>query len=200
MTAMPTTTPSPESPEAIPRQGYFLIALAVLAVDQLTKVMALRWLADRGPVETIPNFLNLSFSLNPGGLFGYFGSWPDPWRTVLLTILPFAAIGLIAWFLGRSDELDRRTLLGLALILGGAVGNLIDRLIRGSVVDFLDVYAASPKLAAWFVEHFGTSHWPTFNVADAAIVSGAGLLLLTVVVPPKPVALPPTGDTSATSG
>ena len=76
-------------------------------------------------------------------------------------------------------------MVGLSLILGGAVGNLIDRLIRQSVVDFLDVYAASPRLAEWLIDKFGTAHWPTFNIADSAIVTGAGLLLLTVVLPQR---------------
>ena len=84
---------------------------------------------------------------------------------------------------GEQGE-DRRTLFGLSLILGGAVGNLIDRAVRGEVVDFLDVYVSPPRLADWFVGTFGTAHWPTFNVADSAIVTGACLLFWTIVRPP----------------
>jgi signal peptidase II len=182
------------------RKLYFLISLTILILDQASKLAAIRWLAQRGTVEVIPSLFNLTYSENPGGLFGYFGQWPDPWRTLLLTALPMIAIGMIAWFLARGDGLDRRTLVGLSLILGGAVGNLIDRLIRQSVVDFLDVYAASPRVAEWLIEHFGTAHWPTFNVADSAIVTGAGLLLLTVILPQRETTGPPSDHPPATAG
>jgi signal peptidase II len=78
----------------------------------------------------------------------------------------------------RSDGAHRLTRLGLGAILGGALGNLVDRVVRGEVVDFLDVYASTPSLADWLVRTFGTAHWPTFNVADSCIVVGAGLLIL----------------------
>jgi signal peptidase II len=170
------------------RRGYFLIALAVLVVDQATKILAHAYLPGRGQVEIVPNFFNLWYSRNPGGLFGYFRDWDGPWRTVLLTLLPLIAIGLIAGFIARTDETDRPTLLGLALILGGAIGNLIDRILRGEVVDFLDVYAAHPALADRLVGWFGTAHWPTFNVADSGIVVGACLLVLSVFRPQRSAA------------
>ncbi len=93
---------------------------------------------------------------------------------------------LIGLFLARTREEGRRTLFGLAMILGGATGNLIDRLFRGEVVDFLDVYASGQALAGWFVQQFGSAHWPTFNIADSAIVLGAGLLLLDILWPARP--------------
>jgi signal peptidase II len=173
------------------RRGYFFLALAVLAADQITKIAAHRWLRDRGPVAVIPDLFNLWYSRNPGGLFGYFREWEDPWRTLLLTLLPLGAIALITGFIVRGEAQDRATLTGLGLILGGASGNLVDRLFRGEVVDFLDVYVAHPGLADRLVRGFGTAHWPTFNVADSAIVVGAGLLLLDLVRPrrgPAPAA------------
>jgi signal peptidase II len=97
---------------------------------------------------------------------------------LLLTLLPIVAIVLIARFLFAAREPDTLSTTSLALILGGAVGNLVDRLVRGEVVDFLDVYAPPSRLADWLVGQFGTAHWPTFNVADSAIVVGAGLMLL----------------------
>jgi signal peptidase II len=69
------------------------------------------------------------------------------------------------------------------MILGGATGNLIDRVLRGEVVDFLDVYVSRGAFADWLLDRFGTTHWPTFNIADSAIVCGAGLLLLDVIRP-----------------
>ena len=160
------------------RRSYLSIAAALLALDQITKILAHARLRDTGAVEVIPGFFSLWYSRNPGGLFGYFRDWGDPWRTLLLTGLPIVAVLLIGRFLIAGSDEDRPTLLGLALILGGALGNLIDRIFRGEVVDFLDVYVSHPGLAKKLVSWFGTAHWPTFNVADSGIVVGAGLLLL----------------------
>jgi len=162
------------------RSPYFLIALTVLVADQGSKALASAMLRGHDTVVVVPGFFNLVYSRNRGGLFGYFSGMADPWRTILLTVFPLLAVGLIAWFLGRGSETDRPTLLGLGLILGGAAGNLIDRVFRGSVVDFLDVYIAPSRIAGWFIDQFGTAHWPTFNIADSGIVVGACLLLLTI--------------------
>jgi len=172
------------APNARDRRGvYFLIALLVLLLDQATKIAVHAYLRGQGPVAVIPNFFSLWYSRNPGGLFGYFREWGDPWRTALLTLLPSVAVVLIGLFLARSRETDRVTLTGLGLILGGAVGNLIDRVFRGEVIDFLDVYAAPSRLADLLLQWFGTAHWPTFNVADSAIVVGAGCLMIRIVRP-----------------
>jgi signal peptidase II len=173
----------------IQRRNYFLLSAAVFAVDQATKIGADRWLHGRTPVSVIPGFFTLSYSRNRGGLFGYFSDLGDPWRMVLLTALPLVAIVLIAIFLVRTDDSDRVTRTGLALILGGAAGNLLDRIVRGEVVDFLDVYASWTPLRNWLVEVFGTAHWPTFNIADSCIVIGAGLLVLDLVRPMRKPAI-----------
>jgi signal peptidase II len=182
------------------RRGYYLLAGALIVADQASKLAAHRFLRGRGPVEIIPDFFSLWYSRNPGGLFGSFRDWSGPVRFVLLTLLPIAAILLIATFLARSRDIDRPTRFGLALILGGATGNLIDRLLRGEVIDFLDVYLTSSRLADWLVAQFGTSHWPTFNLADSSIVVGACLLLLGIVRPQRtrvlddsPASSPPAG-------
>jgi signal peptidase II len=171
--------------QVVERRGYYLASLVVLTVDQVTKIAAHAWLRGHGPVEVVPNLFNLWYSRNPGGLFGYFGSLGAPWRTILLTAFPLLAVVVIGVFLAKTDEPDRSTKFGLALILGGAVGNLIDRVFRGEVVDFLDVYASNERAAAWLVERFGTAHWPTFNVADSAIVVGAFLLVLDILRPDR---------------
>jgi signal peptidase II len=162
----------------VARWPYFAIAAGVIGGDQLTKALAHTHLRGRPAVEVVPGFLNLAYSRNPGGLFGFFGDLAPTWRLLLLTALPVIAIVLIGSFIVRAEPSHRTTRLGLGLILGGAVGNLIDRVLRGEVVDFLDVYASSTSLADWLVRQFGTAHWPTFNVADSAIVVGAGLLVL----------------------
>lgn len=165
---------------------FFLVSAAVLVLDQVTKLVAHAHLRGRGPVEVVPGAFNLWYSTNAGGLFGYFSQWSQPWRGVLLTLMPIVAIVLIVVILLRSDAGDRFTLLGLSLILGGAVGNLIDRLVRGEVVDFLDVYVPPSRLANRLVSWFGTAHWPTFNLADSSIVVGACLLLLRATHKPSP--------------
>ena len=165
------------------RWPYFVIAGVVLAFDQITKVLAHSHLRGSAAVEVIPGFFNLAYSRNRGGLFGYFSDLTDPWRTVLLTLLPLVAVGLITLFIARSEQTHRATRIGLGLILGGAVGNLIDRVARGEVIDFLDVYASSEGLAGWLIKTFGTAHWPTFNIADSAIDVGAGLLILDLFRP-----------------
>ncbi len=159
------------------RAPYFLASVAVLLADQASKVAADLWLAGRGAVAVIPGVLNLHYSRNRGGLFGSFSDLGDPWRTLLLSLVPAVAVVAIAVFLARTEESGRGPLAGLALILGGAAGNLVDRALRGEVVDFFDAYASWGPLALWLEERFGTAHWPTFNVADSCIVVGAGLLL-----------------------
>jgi signal peptidase II len=168
------------------RPVYFAVAAAVLILDQATKIIVHATLRGRDSLVLIPGWLNLGYSRNAGGLFGYFRDMPDPWRTLLLTLLPAVAIALIAGFLTRSSVADRPTLAGLALILGGATGNLVDRLARHEVIDFIDVYVSGGRLAETLLRRFGTAHWPTFNLADSAIVVGAGLLMLSVLRPGAP--------------
>ncbi len=174
------------------RLPYFMVSVVVLVVDQLSKIAADLWLRGRGPVILIPGLFDLHYSRNRGGLFGYFAGMDEPWRMVVLTVFPLLAVIAIATFLARTDEPVRTTLFGLGLILGGASGNLLDRALRGEVVDFLDVYASLPSLAGWLEERFGTAHWPTFNLADSSIVIGAGLLVLDVLRPERSKACTPT--------
>ena len=163
------------------RLGYLVAAAAVVIVDQATKIWAHERLRDAAPIEVAAGWFRLIYSRNDGGLFGYFGDWPGYVRFPLLVLLPIVAVGAIVWLITRSVDEDRRTLTGLCLILGGAIGNLIDRVLRGEVVDFIDVYVSAPGASAWLIERFGTAHWPTFNIADSAIVVGAVLLLSTIV-------------------
>lgn len=170
------------------RRHYFAISLTVLVLDQASKLLAHWFLRGRQPLEIIPGFFNLIYSRNRGGLFGYFSQMTDPWRTILLTLLPVAAIALVIYYMTRCEEEERITLFGLSLVLGGAIGNLIDRLFRGEVIDFLDAYISAPGAAAWLVDRFGTAHWPTFNLADSCIVTGACLLALSIIRPQRSAA------------
>jgi len=168
------------------RRGYFVLALVVYLLDQASKIAIHAWLRPRGSVQLLPSGFDLAYSRNPGGLFGYLGDLAEPWRTILLTGIPILAVLMIVAFLLKNEAIDRATLTGLGLILGGATGNLTDRLFRGEVVDFLDVFAPPGALADWLTQRFGTAHWPTFNVADSAIVCGAGLLILGIFRPQPP--------------
>ncbi|MEK0084225.1 signal peptidase II [Benzoatithermus flavus] len=139
-----------------------LLALGVLVLDQATKWLAIEGLADRPPLAVAP-FFNLVLVWNRGVSFGMLAG-SGAWALTLVA----AAIGafLVVWLYRESRSVTRAA---LWLVLAGAVGNVIDRVRFGAVVDFLDFHA------------FGY-HWPAFNVADSAIVIGAGLILLDSLV------------------
>ena len=160
-----------------PRAPWLGLSAAVLALDQVTKMLVQTRLPLHDSRTILPDLFSLTHVTNRGALFGLLHDLPDPWRAILFTVVPFAAIVLILYFQGRTAPADRLAHGGLALILGGAAGNFLDRLRLGYVVDFLDVYV-------------GTHHWPAFNVADSAICVGVGLLVLDLLRPhrrPRPV-------------
>jgi signal peptidase II len=142
-----------------------LLALAVLALDQASKFAVDRMMPSGTSRVIIPGMLNLIHTSNPGVAFGLFADSDMPWRAPLLIVFSAAVIGLIVWLLvtGRAGGWPGRS--GMTLILGGAVGNVLDRVLHHSVTDFIDFYV-------------GTHHWYTFNLADSAIVVGAGLVIL----------------------
>ena len=164
------------------QKRWWTVAAVVVAIDQASKAWVHATLRDAPRLELIPGWLNFVYSRNPGGLFGYFTDMAQPWRTLILTLLPLAAIALVVDYLTRGKDLDRVARWALSLVLGGAIGNLIDRLFRGEVIDFIDAHA-SGGLAEWLVEKVGTAHWHTFNVADSCIVCGAILLLISAFRP-----------------
>ena len=141
---------------------WFTLAAIVVALDQLTKWLALAGLALGQPVGLAP-FLNLALAFNRGAAFSFLAG-QDGWQSTLFALLAVVAAGVISVLIWRNPA-RRLFCAGLALILGGALGNLVDRLRLGQVVDFLDFHA------------FG-AHWPTFNIADSAITIGAALLII----------------------
>ena len=146
-------------------QGLALLAFAVLAADQATKYLVEKFTVVGSTRVLVPGLLNLVHTSNPGVAFGLLADSPATWLAPVLILFSVGVIGLLSWLLvtGRGG----RTLgqWGLALILGGAAGNVLDRVLRRSVTDFIDFYV-------------GSHHWYTFNLADSAIVLGAGLVLL----------------------
>ena len=150
------------------RAAYLLAALGVYLADQASKAWAVRRLMSRGGVDVIGGFLRFDYATNPGIAFGQlqksgaFGRW-------LLAGLAVAAIVAVFVYFMRTPRTDDRVLGACALLLAGIAGNLTDRVRLGHVIDFIEV-------------HLGSYQWPTFNVADAAICVGAGLLALDIIL------------------
>ena len=141
------------------------VSAAVFAADRLTKSIVDASMSPYDVQTVIPGFFDIVHSQNRGVAFGLMNDSHSPWRTVVLIVFSAAALLLVAGLLWRASRLDRWTVWGLALVLGGPTGNLFDRIMWGRVTDFLEFY-------------IGNLHWPTFNVADSCIVIGSGLLLL----------------------
>jgi len=145
---------------------WLWIAAAVLVLDQASKWLALEKLVLHESVPLAP-FLNLTLVYNKGAAFGFL-STASGWQNLFFISVAFVATVVILYLLRRMGAKDRFMAVALMLILGGAIGNLIDRLLYGHVVDFIDVY-------------YGTWHWPAFNVADSAITVGAVMIALDAI-------------------
>jgi signal peptidase II len=140
---------------------YLAIASITLLLDQLTKWSALSNLQLGVPVPVLP-FLNWLLLFNPGAAFSFLAQGSG-WQRWFLTILGLAASTYIVWLL-RKSLVDKMLCWALSLILGGALGNVLDRIMYGAVVDFIDL-------------HYANWHWPAFNIADSAICIGAALII-----------------------
>jgi signal peptidase II len=158
------------------RRIYLIVAAAVVAIDQLTKWAVLARFSPDDIRPIIPGLFSLVRVENRGIAFGMLAGLSSSAGFVLIVIVSTAVLGLLLYLLWHADAAAPRTGMAFAFILGGAAGNLIDRIFRGRVVDFLDFY-------------FRDYHWPAFNVADSAICVGAGLLLLDLIL------ARPTGET-----
>ena len=142
---------------------WFALSAALVVADQLTKWAVMGYFANRSPREEITSFFNLVLVYNKGAAFSMLADAPG-WQTPVLVIFALVASAVVGTLIVLNPH-KGLLCLGLALILGGALGNLIDRLRFGQVVDFLDFHAMG-----W--------HWPAFNVADSAITVGAVVLIL----------------------
>lgn len=140
---------------------YLAIALITLLLDQLSKWSALSNLQLGVPEPVLP-FMNWLLLFNPGAAFSFLAEGSG-WQRWFFTIIGLAACVYILWLLHKSLN-DKILCVSLSLILGGALGNVLDRVMYGAVVDFIDLYYSS-----W--------HWPAFNIADSAICIGAGLII-----------------------
>ena len=143
---------------------FVLGAAVIIALDQITKSAVMARFSLHETLEIIPGLFNLVYVMNPGAAFGFLADASPTFRYIFFIGVTILAAGLIVYYLVKSNPRNLMLAGSLTLIFGGAVGNLIDRIRFGAVVDFLDVY-------------LGASHWPAFNVADSAITCGAILMI-----------------------
>ncbi len=146
------------------RKYHFLIALAVVLLDRLSKWLVATNITLHDSIVVLPGFFRLTHVQNTGAAFGLFAESSSEWKIAILVLFSLLALVVVSALLWKNSHAMSTTGVGLALILGGALGNLWDRVLTGHVVDFFDFY-------------LGTYHWPAFNVADSAIVIGALLLV-----------------------
>lgn len=177
-----------------------LVTLGVLVLDQLTKFLAVKhftnllqnveglgaqlslWVREkhlmgmaRSPQEIEPfvrSFWSWRYAENPGAAFSFAHGWPEAIRVPFFFVVPMVAIGLIASYYRQLKPGQEQLKVALSLVMGGAVGNLVDRFLHGYVIDFIDWHLGDPL---WLRPGV---HWPTFNVADTAVSIGVGLIAL----------------------
>ena len=155
------------------RGPYVWIAAAVVVLDQVTKLLVDRLMALHESHDLLDGVLRLTYVRNRGAAFGILSDAELPYQAILfsaLSLVALLAIALYAWRLPASSRLPKTA---LAVIMGGAVGNLLDRARLGYVIDYVDMY-------------WGAHHWPAFNVADSAITVGVALLVLDILRNPRP--------------
>jgi len=154
------------------RKYFFLIAAAVIGLDRLTKWAVARYIPLNGSISIVPGLFHISHVENRGAAFGLFADSTFPWKIAALVGFSLIALVIVTVLLWKNGHTLSTTTIGLSLILGGAAGNLWDRVVAGRVVDFLHFYV-------------GSYTWPDFNVADSAIVVGA-ILLVSEILFAKP--------------
>ena len=155
------------------RKYHFLIALLVVLLDRATKLVIAKNISLHDSIQVIPGFFRITHVENTGAAFGLFADSPSQWKIGVLVIFSLVALVIVSTLLWRNSHSMSSTGVGLSLILGGALGNLWDRVLNGRVVDFLLFY-------------LGQYQWPAFNVADSAIVVGASLLVIEIIFAKTP--------------
>ncbi|HPD60473.1 MAG TPA: signal peptidase II [Thermodesulfobacteriota bacterium] len=139
------------------------VSLAVIILDQISKSWIEHNVSLYQSIQVIPNFFHITHIKNTGGAFGILSEFTGRYFKTFFILFTLLAIGVVGFFYCKLKPNQKAPALGIALIIGGAIGNLIDRIRLGGVIDFIDV-------------HYYSLHWPAFNVADSAITIGAVLL------------------------
>jgi signal peptidase II len=150
---------------AVSRRLELFLVLIIVVLDQLTKELVRRSLELHDTMDVIPGVLNLTRVHNTGAAFGMFNGMEFPYKTAVLTLVATLALAGVAWYAATVPTSDRLARVGVAAILGGAIGNLIDRATVGYVLDYVDAF-------------YNGWHFWAFNVADAAISIGVVLMVL----------------------
>ena len=190
-----TATKAAVAPPPVPRPSYVflgVVAFISLVLDLGTKILAKNHLEDAKSfmdrhVEVIPRFLSLTFARNKGGAWGLLQEEPESVRRPFFFSISLLAVIFIVSLYRRLTPEQTALKWGLPLVLGGALGNLVNRIQYNYVIDFIDVYAK------WGGE---THHWPTFNVADVAIVAGVALMAIDMFTSRKPKAVEPAASSA----
>jgi signal peptidase II len=150
------------------RATHFLLAVFIVLLDRWTKRLVAAHIAMYTHIQVIPGFFRITHTENTGAAFSLFADSPSHWKTAMLISFSVVAMIVVSVLLWKQSRALTMTGIALSLILGGAVGNLWDRVASGRVVDFLLFYVKSYQ-------------WPVFNLADSAIVVGASLLVLEII-------------------
>lgn len=151
---------------------YHFLVIVLVGLDQLTKVLVVKTMFLFQRVEVIPGFFNLTRIHNRGVIFGAFSNLDQPAGRIILAVASLLALAVVFIFYLKTPVTEKMIKLSFSLILAGALGNLLDRLSRGYVVDFLDF-------------HIGRHHWPYFNLADSFITIGGLLLIIFLFIPER---------------
>lgn len=172
--ASPALTKEPENSPSRRLFGPMLmfVTMPVLLLDQLSKLYVSSHLRLYQQITLIPNWLDVTYTLNPGAAFSLFASASPEFRAIFFIVLSIVAIVVLILLLMRRGT-PSTSGIAFALVLGGTIGNLIDRLARGEVIDFI-----------YF--HHETFNYPVFNVADSAITIGVAILLISSFIAPTP--------------
>ncbi len=156
------------------RKTFYLLSISgsIILFDQITKILVQNRFQLHESIVVIEGYFSLTYILNPGAAFGFLADQNPTFRMIFFAVVSVVALILLGVFFRETPEDDRMGLVAISLLFGGAIGNMIDRIRLGEVIDFLDFY----------IERY---HWPAFNVADSAITIGITLLILHVFIQNK---------------
>lgn len=145
------------------------IVTSIILLDQATKALVIKQMSEGESIPIIDGLLSLTFVFNPGAAFGFLSSASEAFRVPFFFLISLVAMGVVLFIYFKGARENLLLQIGLSLVLGGAAGNLIDRILFKKVIDFIDVY-------------YKQFHWPAFNVADSAITIGVCILIVDMVL------------------
>jgi signal peptidase II len=171
---------------ALMKNKYYILTLVVLAADHLTKWLVSSSLdLSRRAIEVVPGYLRITYVMNSGVAFGFFQDIQSVWKPYILAGMAMLAVFVIVLYSSRMPLHRSLLQVALTLTMGGILGNFMDRIVHGYVVDFIEFHIRD------------SFYWPTFNIADSAITVGIALLLIDTVKNPEPekeLSTPLTGE------